>query len=221
LKSPFFNSLSIGRSPLFLRELVMIFPLVFCVRDFNSGIIKNVYSGVNKFYYVLSKIICILLYALVLYIVYFLTSLLIHLIFYNNKVYVPTKLFSIHFGFYIVQQLLIVLAWVAMGCVVMLITILCKKEFISAIVILPYGLYVYNVLTTPLQNLLNYIYKSPRLWLDFVTFQPFRLSEKIFETAYYQPGMQIFMNWMYVVAIVGYIGLSLLLSWLLVRKKNV
>lgn len=221
MKTPFFNAIE-GRDPFLIYELVLLFPLVFGLKDYSSGYIKNIYTNVNKFYYVLSKVICILLYAIILRIAYFLASFLVHCCFFNGKIkdllYVEEQYHSINFTYFFLEQLLISLASAVSGCFVLVVTLLFRKEFISAIITLPYGLYLCNLLTYPLIALTYKIVKKMAIAEKLICFSPFRLADLI---QFNVNANNAFMNWMYVVAIVGYIGLSLLLSWLLVRKKNV
>ena len=63
----------------FFIFIVPIFAVVFCVEDFSSGYIKNIFPSLNKVGYVISKAVCIFLfsvaYMLVSAIGFFITSL--------------------------------------------------------------------------------------------------------------------------------------------------
>ncbi len=218
----FFNVID-GRIPYLLYELVMLFPLVFVLKDFSSGFIKNIYTETNKFYYVLSKIICIVLYAIILRIAYFIISFLVHCCFFNGKIkellYVKEQYYSINFGIYFLEQILTALASAAVGCLVLVVTLLVKKEFISAIIVLPYGLYAYSLLTNSFVTLTYLIIKNMKVSEILISFTPFRMVNRLQEIRIF--ASNILTSWMYLVVIVGCVGLSLLLGWLLVRKKNV
>ena len=75
--------------------LLPLFVLLFVGKDFSNGYIKNIYSSVNKIYYILSKAVVIALAAFAMYIGMFLLDIVFNFIWGLGQFYVYHRIYSI------------------------------------------------------------------------------------------------------------------------------
>ena len=124
----------------YLQYAVLIFGLLLGSTDSYSGYIKNIYSKVNKLYYVLSKIICIALYSLCVYLLYFLLQILFAVVFDGVGFIEPLdniyKIFGVTDFLFNVFTNIVVL--ISVGAFAILITTVIKNRMIAVLVALLY-----------------------------------------------------------------------------------
>lgn len=75
--------------------LLPLFVLLFVGKDFSNGYIKNIYSSVNKIYYILSKAVVIALAAFAMYIGMFLLDIVFNNIWGLGQFYVYHHIYSV------------------------------------------------------------------------------------------------------------------------------
>ncbi len=124
----------------YLQYPVLIFSLLLGSMDIYSGYIKNIYNKINKFHYLLSKIICVALYSICVYLVYFLFQIVFAVIFDGVGFIEPLDSINAKFGttdflFNVFTNLFVLISLGAFG---ILMTIIIKNRTIAVLVALLY-----------------------------------------------------------------------------------
>lgn len=117
----------------FFGLLIIPFVVVLVSEDFSSGYIKNIYSQVNKVYYILSKVSIIALFCIVFVLFDFLIVLITNAIFGCNALIKPneTEKLSEYLEQVRVKFLNQVLGGLAFGTITAFFTLILKNAFIT------------------------------------------------------------------------------------------
>ncbi len=135
----------------YLQFPVLIFALLLGAKDIQSGYIKNIYSKLNKLYYILSKIVCVALYSIYVYAVYWIMHIAFGVIFggvgFIESVDRNTRFTTNNFLLNVLTNILVL---VSVGALGVLLTNLIRNQPIAIIVALLYVFmisgFVYQIL---------------------------------------------------------------------------
>ena len=123
---------------------LFVFAALFGTRDYSSGYMKNIYPAMNKFYYVASKIIYILIFSIIYVLGQFLVASLFNWLKGINLIYDPLR--DVPVKEFVLSQTGIVLNRLAIGAIILSLCMLFKKEYIVIIVVAVYCFLICNLL---------------------------------------------------------------------------
>lgn len=189
----------------FLTVLVMVFAVLFVIKDYSSSFVKNIYPSISKFWYVISKalyiiLFCVLYSALEFYAFYLLGNK------YGTGAPLSPELLASLTQDIKVKLLVVTLSSASIGIFVMALTVLIKKPIpVFAPVVL------YDVLLAP----------NIRIYVDQTVFdlQPRSHNFLLFSLQYVNEYNPIFFKLSLMVPI-AVIILSLMFAVLFFKNQN-
>lgn len=129
--------------------LLPLFVLLFVGKDFSKGYIKNIYSSVNKIYYILSKAVIIAISVFAMYIGMFLLEVVFNYIWGIGQIYTYNEVYSV--GWYLAFWGGAMLNHIVSGFWIMLFYLLVRSRLAVGVVDILY----YTGLQTILLDLLR------------------------------------------------------------------
>ena len=203
-----------GQGP--FEVFFIIFAILITIKDFSSGFAKNIYTHVNKFFYVLSKFICIALFVIALYLFNFIVHFFLFICFSSAKIYDAN---SVKFSEFAIHTLVNIFVWTTRACFASFIASIFKNPFLPSVIILVYYFVVAGLIRDILvpaimQKYFMEIVEKLYYGADSVTrYFLFALNPKNYSGNRYKTICSLVcVMWL----VISYFG-----SWLLVRKKNV
>ena len=213
-KTQTFIDFIFGQGP--FEVFFIIFAILITIKDFSSGFAKNIYMHVNKFFYVLSKFICIALFVIVLYLLNFIVHFFLFVCFSSAKIY-DAK--SVKFSEFTIHTLANIFVWTTRACFVSFIASIFKNPFLPSVIILVYYFVVAGLIRDILvpaimeKYFLKIVEKLNSGANSITRYFLFALNPNDYPSSRYKTICSLVcVMWL----VISYFG-----SWLLVRKKNV
>ena len=188
---------------------IPIFAAVFSGKDMSTGYIKNVYSSVGKFGYILSKVVVIVTYTLISSFCVLLLEIFFNYTMGEGIMFDP----ALPVGAYFANRALLNWAYIGLGAFIMLIEMLVKKEYVVALIYVVYVTFVMNLFYQMLGSIFSLEYYG-----DIGAYLPVGIvnTESMFG---YRGRTDDSLKCLLMVSI--WFAVSLVGSWLLFRRKKV
>lgn len=199
--------LEMSRSDGIAELCVIIFVSYFATKDYSGGYIKNIYKSMNKFNYIFSKYIYSFLFVVVLVVVKMAFALILHLLFANEYIYNPLK-DSFTIGEYIVNRLIYIGLLTALSSLIIFLSTIAKKSSIVLIFFLAYLMF----LSSAFYSVMNIFMKTG---VEFANYTVFGNIQRIYNTMGSVADIK-----KAVICIVSYSIVSIIGSWVVLKKKS-
>ncbi|PWM69984.1 MAG: hypothetical protein DBX59_12055 [Bacillota bacterium] len=209
------------RSPSTILPLaIMIFAALFSAKDFSSGYIKNISTRKDKLQYVLSKAIYIFLFTLFLQIVFIIYIILFHLIGadrfimkyplppVNSITSTNWRYDNYTYGDVFLNMFLHVGLLSSLGLCIMFLSLLSKNEIIPIIA----GMTYLMLFSGLLYSLFNDLFA-----IDLFREKYTLISQCTAYIEYNSTSLDLLIS---IAVIVFYSGISIMLSWLLMKRRR-
>ena len=190
-----------------LLGFLWVFAVPFAAKDISSNYAKNLvpsYSEKDKIFYILSKVIYIVLFCLAFMLLNMLVEIAFNYIFGAKCIYDPAD--GITVGEFYLYYFCRFWNYAAMGTLFLFLSVLLKKEYIVLIIVLPY-LFMLSVMLYGAVNALAG---------DGFSIQKYTVFG-INGILYYSSLKE---SWFYVLTSTCYIAVFSVLSWLVFRKRS-
>lgn len=150
------HSMAGNRMPLIS---MMILSIVFCTRDFSTGYVKNIYVSVNKFFYILSKTVILFTFSVALFAYTFVTEVIFNYALNIGVVYIYEPGNTLKLGTVVAEIFMEIFGVAVAGMWVLLLSVICKRIFVVAIVGIAYPLglnqYLYDLINVVVHSAAN------------------------------------------------------------------
>lgn len=186
---------------------IPIFAALFSGKDMSTGYIKNVYSSVGKFGYILSKVVIIAIFTLITFAFDFLLEIFFNYIMGEGIMVDP----QLPLGVYFANRVLMVWAYIGIGTFIMLLCMLIKNEYVVVVIYLVYVSFAMNYF----YQLMGIIF-SLEIYSDVGNYLPVGI---IYTINNYLGRTDDSLKCLLMVSI--WFAVSLVGSWLLFRRKKV
>ena len=194
--------------PNVLFGILWIFAVPFVAKDISSNYVKNLipsYSEKDKVFYILSKVVYIVLFCLAFMLLSFLVEIVFNYIFGAKCMYDPAQ-DNFTAGQFYLQYICGFWNYAAMGTLFLFLSVLLKKEYIVLIIVLPYLFILSSLLYGAVNALAG----------DGFSIQKYTVFG-INGILYYSSLKE---SWFYVLTSTCYIAVFSVLSWLVFRKRS-
>ena len=200
---------------------IIVFAIVFCGMDFDSGYLKNIYTNANKFWYVVSKALIILMYSLFVCVLMFVIHLIFVYAFGCRQIVMLPVDYGIGdnytFGEFVCYVLIRVVGLTSLGLFVFLLCLLLKNIFVAIISFL--WLFMNYLVYSLIDSIVNSFIQVQNFTVADYTL--FGLLSHEYLRGISIPGVttaQFALHYFVVYLIYGVV--FFLLSWLTLSKKN-
>lgn len=191
-----------------LFGFLWIFAVPFAAKDLSSNYAKNLvpsYSEKDKIFYILSKVIYIVLFCLAFMLLNFLVEIVFNYIFGAKCMYNP-EWDNFTAGQFYLQYFCRFWNYAAMGTLFLFLSVLLKKEYIVLIIVLPYLFILSSMLYGAVNALVG----------DGFSIEKYTIFG-IDRIVYYSSLKE---SWSYILTSTCYIVVFSVLSWLVFRKRS-
>ncbi len=194
--------------PNILFGILWIFAVPFAAKDISSNYVKNLvpsYSEKDKVFYILSKVVYIVLFCLAFMLLSFLVEIVFNYIFGAKCMYDPAQ-DNFTVGQFYLQYICGFWNYAAMGTLFLFLSVLLKKEYIVLIIVLPYLFILSSLLYGAVNALVG----------DGFSIEKYTIFG-IDRIVYYSSLKE---SWSYILTSTCYIAVFSVLSWLVFRKRS-
>ncbi len=192
-----------------LFVVLWIFAVPFAAKDISSNYVKNLvpsYSEKDKIFYILSKVIYIVLFCLAFMLLNFLVEIAFNYIFGAKCMYDP-EWDNFTVGEFYLQYFCCFWNYAAMGTLFLFLSVLLKKEYIVLIIVLPYLFMLSSMLYGAVNALAGNGFRIEK-------YTVFGIDGIIFSNSSPKE------CWSYILTSTFYILVFSVLSWLVFRKRS-
>ena len=191
-----------------LFGFLWVFAVPFAAKDLSSNYAKNLvpsYSEKDKIFYILSKVIYIVLFCLAFILLNFLVEIAFNYIFGVKCIYDPAD--GITVGEFYLQYFCRFWNYAAMGTLFLFLSVLLKKEYIVLIIVLPYLFMLSSMLYRAVNALVGNGFEIEQYTIFGI--------DGVF---YYDTSLKEY--WFHILMSTCYIVVFSVLSWLVFRKRS-